>query len=390
MTLLLLALLGCNELGLAPDAFMDDTGITGDSGGLLAELRIDAVTPSSGSTSGGTTVTITGAGFDSAASVFFGNTELDTVTYVNESTLSLTTPSAAVEVPVDITVISALGEVVLRDGFTYDDDATDTGGGGGGGGGTDPTGLTAGLVEFYMQAYACPDCFGVTGVEQVTAGVVRHAPVSASWLSWLPATGTCSASYTPPNLGVTGMSVGNQVFLSTGGSSISLSQTVEDGLLQYRSPALQEANYTSSAQYDLSTSDGSWTLEGALMTTATFTDIQPSQILVQATQGAWRHPISASNATFSWAPSGTSDDILVMLEVYHPLDMYFMGTILCRGSDMGTLTIPSSSFATYYADSPTNISIYRVRTQQITDPSDGNTVESLALYGYIGTGKLVP
>ncbi|MFT4974912.1 MAG: hypothetical protein ACI8S6_000795 [Myxococcota bacterium] len=391
MTLIwILALVGCDEYGLDQQAWAQDSGLLTDTAGDLAPLRVDSLSPAAGPTAGGTAVTISGAGFDAGTIVYFGGTDVQT-TVIDAGTLAIVTPSAAVETSVDVTISTALGELVLEGGFTYDNDAdtdtdTDTGGGGGG----TPTGMTAGLVEFWMQAYACPACFGVTDIEQVTASVTRHDPVNGSWLDWLPTTGSCTPNYTPPDLNVTGVSVGDWVYLSTGSSSLSLSASNQSGMLSYAADGLAATDYVTNAEYDLNTSSGDWALDGVLQTTTNFTALQPANILITNPNQAWSEPISASRATFSWAPSGTSADILLLMEVYHPQTFQFMGTILCRSSDTGSLTIPSGSFSSYYAESPVNISIYRALPQQVIDPADGHTIEGLAMYGYIGTGKLVP
>jgi hypothetical protein len=335
-------------------------------------------------------VVIRGAGFDVGTLVSFGNTPV-TINFIDAETIIVSAPSSAVETSVNVTVSSMLGELTLYDGFRYDDDAgTGDTGGSDSGGDVTPTGMTAGLVEFWMQAYACPSCFGLTDIEQVSAGVTRHAPVSGSWLDWLPDVGTCTTDYQPSMLNVSGQTVGDWLYLSTGGSSISLSATNQDGVLSYTASGLSSDDYVRNAQYDLHSSSGEWGLDGALQTTTNFTNIQPENILSTTPQWAWTQPIRASNATFSWAPSGTVADVVVLMEIYHPHNKAYMGLVLCRSSDTGSLTIPSSSFTSYYAQSPVNISIYRVLSQQLVDPSDGHTVEGLAVFGYVGTGMLVP
>lgn len=380
----------CDEFGLDQQSWMNDTSFVWDSAGELAPLRVDSISPAAGPTSGGTAITIDGAGFDADTLVYFGGTELS-VTFIDENTITLTSPSSAVETTVDVTISTLLGEIVVEDGYTYDNNAdTTTDSGNGGGGGVSPTGLTAGLVEFWMQAYACPECFNLTQVEQVSASVTRHSPINASWLDWLPAVGTCTPNYTPPSLGVSGENIGDWVYLNTGSTSIPLTPQTQNGLLSYMASGLPHTDYVTNAQFDLSTSSGQWSLDSVLQTTTNFTDLQPANILTTSLQYAWSTPISASNATFTWAPYGTAADILVLMEVYHPSTKQYMGMILCRGTDSGAITVPASSFSTYYAQSPVTISIYRVLAQQMVDPTDGHTIEGLAVYGYIGTGRLVP
>lgn len=51
-----------------------------------------AVSPSSGPVYGGTQVTVTGAGFDPSAIVYFDGMQADNIVYVNTTTLTAVTP----------------------------------------------------------------------------------------------------------------------------------------------------------------------------------------------------------------------------------------------------------------------------------------------------------
>ena len=135
-------LTGCDELGLDKRAWLADSGAIKDTAEPLPDLRIDSLNPDWGPTAGGTAVTITGAGFDDTASVYLGGSAV-TVSYLNEYTLTVTSPSAAVETAVDVTVSSALGETVLAGGFAYSDsgDPSPDTGDSGSGGEVSPTGL---------------------------------------------------------------------------------------------------------------------------------------------------------------------------------------------------------------------------------------------------------
>lgn len=76
------------------------------------------VAPNTGSTSGGTAVTITGTNFASGATVSFGGTPATNVTVSNSTTITATTPAGnAGAVTVSVTVNSLTGN--LANGFTY-------------------------------------------------------------------------------------------------------------------------------------------------------------------------------------------------------------------------------------------------------------------------------
>ena len=83
-------------------------------------LTISGVTPDTGLTLGGASVTITGAGFANGATVSFGNAAATSVTVVSATSITATTPPSAIPGPVDVVVTNAdFQPVVLTNGFAY-------------------------------------------------------------------------------------------------------------------------------------------------------------------------------------------------------------------------------------------------------------------------------
>ncbi|MFT5683202.1 MAG: hypothetical protein ACI8RZ_004131 [Myxococcota bacterium] len=394
ISLFLPLFIGC-EFGLDPDALQGDSGdVIVDSGETLPDLRIERLDPDWGPTAGGTAVTITGAGFDETATVAFGGSDL-TVSYINAYTLAVTTPSAVVETAVDVTVTSALGEVVLDDGYAFSntgDPDPDTGDTDTNDPDVTPTGLVGGLVEFWYQAYFCAECFGLTSQLQISATATFHPGVSGSWLDWIPARGSCTDNYVLPNPTATSTDMGEWAYFTSGATSIPLHRTTRKGLTTYVAEGLAQDDYVKNAAYDLDVIDAGLSLPGVVQTTTNFTDFTPIDIAQTTSQQAFSAPISANNATLGWAPSGTSADMLLTLEIYHPDTFAFLGIILCRDTDTGSITVPPSLLLTgaYYAESPIAISFYRIILQETISPLDGSTIQGATFYGGIGTGKLVP
>jgi hypothetical protein len=390
--LLLTLLTGCDELGLDKRSWLEDSGGVKDTAEPLPALRIDSLAPDWGPTSGGTAVTITGAGFDATSAVYFGGSEL-TVSYLNEYTLAVTSPAAAVETSVDVTVESALGETVLAGGYSYSDSGDPTPDtGDSGGGGTSPTGMVGGVVEFWYQAYFCAECFGLTSQLQVAVNATFHPEVSGSWHDWVPENGSCfdSYNYVPPTS--TATDLGEWAYFTSGASSIPLHRSTVKGLVGFESDPLAQDDYIRNSSYDLDVTEAGLSLEGVVQTATGFDDFTPIEMAQTTIQTAFSAPISASNATVGWAPSGTSADMLVVLEIFHPQTSALSGMILCRDTDTGSITIPSSLLLSgaYYADSPLVISFYRVIFRETVSPLDGSTIEGATFYGGIGTGILVP
>ncbi|HVU48850.1 MAG TPA: IPT/TIG domain-containing protein [Terracidiphilus sp.] len=79
---------------------------------------VTGVSPNSGSTSGGTSVTITGTNFTSGATVTFGSASATNVVVVNSTTITATAPAgSAGAVTVTVTVAGQSGSI--SSGFTY-------------------------------------------------------------------------------------------------------------------------------------------------------------------------------------------------------------------------------------------------------------------------------
>jgi hypothetical protein len=92
-------------------------------------FAVNSISPSSGTTSGGTSVKITGTGFQSGATVTFSGVAGTNVTVANSSTITATTPSHTAAT-VNVVVANSNGQSgTLPSGFTY-------------------TGSTGGVVKF--------------------------------------------------------------------------------------------------------------------------------------------------------------------------------------------------------------------------------------------------
>lgn len=79
---------------------------------------LTSVAPASGSTAGGTAVTLTGTGFTGATGVLFGATAATSVVVVNDTTITCNTPAHAGGV-VSVTAQRPSGDLTLVNAFTY-------------------------------------------------------------------------------------------------------------------------------------------------------------------------------------------------------------------------------------------------------------------------------
>lgn len=370
---------GCGSYGL--DAPYSD--------GEAAELRIDQVTPDWGPTSGGTPVALTGAGFVGDVALSFGGTPVD-VTVVDAGTLVAVSPASSAEMTVDLTVGSDLGTFTLPDAFTYTDEGPpvdDTGGGGGG----DASGKVSGLVELTYLAVACPACFNLTSNLYAFADAAFHEPVAGDWTSWMPAKGSCVSNPQATPLASTYEDVGTWVYLNSGSVSIAMKRQVDSSGATYLASDIRPSELLHSAAYDLQVADGgSWgpfTISDVLDTPGTISSIAPAAILGDGAQ-AFSARISASSATFGWSPTGVSDAVVVIIDVYNGTTGAYLGEVMCRGADNGSLTVPSGDLASYPAGSRLAIYLYRQQIGSGINPLDGSAVQSAVAYGALGTGVL--
>src|SRR2546422_4288893 len=80
---------------------------------------VSALSPSSGTSSGGTAVTLTGTGFTAGATVSLGGTATTNVTVVSSTSLTATTAAHAAGA-VDVVVTNSDGQSgTLTGGYTY-------------------------------------------------------------------------------------------------------------------------------------------------------------------------------------------------------------------------------------------------------------------------------
>ena len=82
---------------------------------------VTGLSPASGVSSGGTTVTITGSGFTSASTVSFGGTAGTGVTFVSDTQITVISPTRAAGGTVDVrvTTVGGTSAIVAGDRFTY-------------------------------------------------------------------------------------------------------------------------------------------------------------------------------------------------------------------------------------------------------------------------------
>ena len=97
-----------------------EDGVPGTVGDESPPPSITSVSPSTGSETGGTTITISGSNFDNVTSVTVGGSEATSVATVSATSVTAVTPSGAAGSAVDVVVTNSDGQTATASGaFTY-------------------------------------------------------------------------------------------------------------------------------------------------------------------------------------------------------------------------------------------------------------------------------
>ena len=98
-------------------------------------------------------------------------------------------------------------------------------------------------------------------------------------------------------------------------------------------------------------------------------------------------PFSKSSFAIFWGPTGTTDTILFLLEVYGQDGGY--DTVTCLTTDSGGLGLDPTLLSAFTADDLLIVSLYRMQLTGAIHPDNGSTVEAVSAIGVIGTGYLI-
>lgn len=390
--MILFVLSGCGSLGL--QSAVEDSGVA---------LSITGVEPNWGPPDEATDVIITGTGFTGAVSVAFGEAVVDNVILVDEHTIEATAPAANVEAAVDVWVQSDAGTTSKPLAFTYsaekpedtgdadaDADAdSDTDADADGDTDTSGAGKVGGLVQFTLVQIACPDCLGLTSSLDVSATAAFHDPTKKSWVSWLPAEGSCAENPAASDAASTFLDAGEWVYLTSGSRSVAL-RSATDAI--YASESLDEKDFVRNGAYEVTATEGgrdldAFSVSDAFITPQAISTVEPYEMLYTTPTSAFAARVPKSRANFTWAPSGGSGSFVILLDVYNGNTGAFLTEVMCRGPDNGSMTVPSG-YLGYPANSLLVIGMYRYVVDSFERPDNASTVETVINLGVIGTGVL--
>jgi hypothetical protein len=157
----------------------------------VAAPTLSAVSPTSGPTAGGTSVTLTGTGLTGTTAVTFGGVPAGDVVVVSDTEVTATAPAHAPGA-VDVAVTTPGGQATLDDGFTYVVVPVLTG--------IDPdSGTSLGGTTVTLTGTGLSGTTSVTfdGTSATNVTVVSDSEVTADTPAHLP--GTVDVQLTTPN-----------------------------------------------------------------------------------------------------------------------------------------------------------------------------------------------
>ncbi|MCP4920987.1 MAG: hypothetical protein GY913_29175 [Proteobacteria bacterium] len=394
-SLLVLLLSSCTgEFGLGADSASSSDSVPEAADCEGQPVCITGISPGWGPKEGGTGVEISGWGFGGEPTVRFGNFAIESITSFGDEKVVVTTPASAVEGSVDITVESDVGSYTAFDGFAYAAEDADTDADADSDSDSDadadsdvtPTGQISGAVEMSYLAYACPDIYGLTDALQFSVAAVFHDPVSGSWYDDLPPQGSCDTSSAASAPASSYNDIGSWAYLATGSHSIPLQGTVQDGQTYYMATGLAQSDLVKNSAWDLTTPDGTEVAD-VLRTTTGFDSLSPTAIANDCSQ-AFGAKIDSSGQSFTWAPTGTTDTFILWLQFYDGNSGAYTGELICNVEDSGGATVPGSMLSGYARGSLVVVNMWRRQVESAVNPDDGNTIESAAIIGIVGTGTL--
>ena len=259
-------------------------------------------------------------------------------------------------------------------------------------GGPAPEGSVSGLIDFYYNVNACPECLEpIPAQVEVSASVRMHAAVGGSWLHWLPTQGTCVRDPVRTPLASTGQNLGSLAQLTGSGAS-AITMSLDASSNTYTAAGLPMEAFVSGVNYTLGFPEEGISHAGAVQTPSGFDAVEPLGMLNDATM-AFSQPISAEAAAFTWAPTGVSDGLVISIMVYDGVTYAFRGEVLCWAADTGGFVVDPTVFYSPTAFAGNDllfIGIHRYTETRTTNPVDGGVLQAVAKKGFIGTGVLVP
>lgn len=249
--------------------------------------------------------------------------------------------------------------------------------------------LTVGFIEYGFIQASCPYCLGLpTEISSWFYGRF-HERTGSNHAAWVPREDEyCREYYESPVTSVN-LDIGSSILLSSGAYAYNMTKTYDSTGVVYQSPT-----YTTDSNYTRDTSL-SVSIDGQSLTSETFESlhgfdyVEPYTMLYTDPSYAYAAQINKTTNSFSWGPSGDIDSFFtVQVSVYSYDGASYYGTVICRGPDIGSITIPGSYFLSYPSGSLVSIHMIRHRMKDLYSDVLLGIIQTHTWWEVIGTGHV--
>mgnify|MGYP005626857789 CR=1 FL=1 len=241
------------------------------------------------------------------------------------------------------------------------------------------TGVT-GLSTMYLRQIACPACMGETQELTVQYEANFHQPITDSWNSWPPPDGTCDQYLYRSTPSTQPIHVGQVIQVSAQNHQFDAYQS---GAGMYTSPNIWESHLQRNAQYNVQTSEGSFTFT----TIEGFDYIEPYTMLWVDPSYAFEAAVRRSGFTVTWAPVRSTSRMMITLGIYSSDGSALLGQVSCFGPDNGSMFIPSQ-YLNYPVWSLVAIHIERFESGLVETDINNSYMETMQIWEVVGTGHI--
>ena len=246
---------------------------------------------------------------------------------------------------------------------------------------SEPLNGTVGLTRYTLEQLACPACMGASQEITVLFETKLHNQISEEHPLWFPSMGQCTTNTNPIEISVSPINVGQSLNIQ---GSMNSFTAYNNGMGLYSS-YLQEWQYDRNSNMTVNMQDNT---SYSFRSIQGFDEIQPLELRYVDPSYAFAAVVSKFGTTFSWSPSGVSDEFNVMIATYSPDGSQLLGVISCTVPDSGYMVFDGSYFQSYPTWSLTAIYLTRISKQRVPYEGLNGYVDVQLEWTVVGTGHI--
>ena len=242
---------------------------------------------------------------------------------------------------------------------------------------------TVGYVNFSLRQMACPECMGEPAGVVVSFISQFHYPITDSHVAWIPDSGVCIDNVVESTPSISPVDLGTSLEVHGPLHSFSVPRTSTGA---YETTTLYETQYDRDSVYSVAPVGSADSFE--FVSLSGFDFIEPVELLYVDPSYAFAAPIRRTGATFTWGPSGSSAEFMVIVAVYTADGSSLLGYVTCVGPDSGSLYVPGSHLSSYPRYSLAAIHLSREHIVDSPFETLGGYVETHMSWEVVGTGYI--